>query len=84
MAEIISFVGGCVFAIVLVVVSTYLAYRILELRQELAVRREEQIKRIHQKYTPSVPEGGVIKPKTLEDIEAENEETLDAFNNLMR
>lgn len=84
MAEIISFVGGCIFAILLVIISTYLAYRILELRQELATKREEHIKRIHQQYTPSVPEGGVIRPKTLEDIEAENDETLDAFNNLMR
>jgi hypothetical protein len=82
MAEIASFVGGCLFTLLLAGGCLWLSYRTLQYREETGLRRERRLREHSEKALP-VPSGGVIRPKTRDQIENERNEELQAFNDLL-
>ena len=81
MAEIVSFIAGSIFSLLIAGGCLWLSYKVVQFKEDTEVRREEKRKKLMKR---PVPEGGVIKPKTQEQIDNENSEELKAFADLLR
>lgn len=82
MGEIIAFMVGSIFTLGLSLGCLYLVYKMLEYKETTDIRREEKIKNNRVKNNPA-PEGGVIRPKTFEQLAEENDEYAKAVSALL-
>lgn len=80
MAEIISFISGCIFTLLLTGGCLYISYKVIQFREDTDVRREEKKKRTEKKI---IPNGGVIRPKTFAQLEMEKDEQTQALLDLI-
>lgn len=80
MAEIISFIAGCIFTLFLVAGCLFLSAKLVQFKEDAEIRREVKKKKLQPKTTPS---GGVIKPKTYTEIENAANEELQAFTAIL-
>lgn len=81
MAEIISFIAGSIFSLLVAGGCLWLSYKVLQFKEETEIRREEKRKKLIKRPISS---GGVIRPKTQEEVDNQNSEELKAFADLLR
>lgn len=80
MAEIISFIAGCLFTLLLLAGCLFLSYKVLDYRESSEIRRTQKERAVRP---IRVPTGGVIKPKTFQEMENDKNEELKAFDELL-
>ncbi len=82
MIEIAAFVSGCLFTVLL----GWLVYRtvrsLVDYQEDTIVRRKEKSRQAMKKIAP-VPDGGVISPKTLDELAMENDQGVRAAEELL-
>lgn len=82
MAYILVFIAGCLFSLVLVAICLLVSYKVIDFKENIEVRREDKQRKIRRNNTP-IPDGGVIRPKTYEELENDKNEELQAFNEIL-
>ena len=80
--DIIYFIAGCLFSLLLTGACLFVSYKVLQYKEDTDIRRSEKAKAILKRSVPS-PSGGVIRPKTTQQIAEERNEELDAFKELL-
>ncbi len=82
MSEILAFVSGCLFTLLLAGGCLALSYRVLEYKETTGVRRTEKAREVRRKNAP-VPDGGVLSPKTLDELALENDQGVRAAEEVL-
>lgn len=80
MHDVLIFISGALFTLILVALSLVLAFRITDYKENLEVARERKRKAFAIKNTAK---GGVLIPKTLEERQLEKDEEFQAFTDLL-
>lgn len=79
MSNVLFFMGGCIFSLLLALGCLYLTYNVLQFKENTEIRREIKKNKLHS----PVPQGKVIRPKTQEEYDQERDEEFQAFNKIL-
>lgn len=82
MPEILAFVTGCLFTILLGWIIYGIVRSLTFYQEDTQVRRTEKAKELKKKLFP-IPDGDVIKPPTIEELEKEKDETRQEIKRLL-